>query len=56
MSKKTDHFETAGNKDLEKKSVEGVSEEMVMKRIVTSTPIPQQENAPQSKQELNFVF
>uniref|UniRef100_H3CCZ2 T-complex 11, testis-specific-like 1 n=1 Tax=Tetraodon nigroviridis TaxID=99883 RepID=H3CCZ2_TETNG len=48
MSKKTDHFETAGNKDLEKKSVEGVSEEMVMKRIVTSTPIPQQENAPQT--------
>lgn len=56
MSKKTDHFETTENKDSEKKGLEDASEEMVRKRILTSTPIPHRENTPQSKQELNIVF
>lgn len=56
MSKKTDHIEKTGNKDSEKKSLEDASEEIVRRRILTSTPIPHQGNTPQSKQELNFVF
>lgn len=54
MSKKTDHFETAGNMDSEKKSLEDASEEMVRERILTGTPIPHPEDAPQSKQELHL--
>lgn len=56
MSKKTDQFETAGNKDSEKKSLEDASEEMVRKRILTSAPMPHRGNAPQSKQEFNVFF
>lgn len=49
MSKKTDQFETAANKDSEKKSLEDASEEMERKRILTSAPIPRRGNTPQSK-------
>lgn len=49
MSKKTDQFETAGNKDSEKKSLDDASEERERKRILTSAPIPHRGNTPQSK-------
>ncbi|TWW76272.1 T-complex protein 11-like protein 1 [Takifugu flavidus] len=48
MSKKTDHFETGGNKDSEETSLEEASEEMVRKRILTSSPTSHRGNSPQA--------
>lgn len=56
MSKETDHFETAENKDSEKKSLEDASEEMVRRRILTTAPIPHQGNTPKSKQDFSVIF
>lgn len=49
MSKKADHFETGGNKDAEETSLEEASEEMVRKRILTSSPTPHRGNSPQGR-------
>lgn len=49
MSKKTEHFETGGNKDSEETSLEEASEEMVRKRILASSPTSHRGNSPQGE-------